>query len=115
MLGVCSGECVAERSIALADCRLPKLSTAARCGTVEVPEDRTKPDGRRIGIFVAVLPANTLSPKPDPLVILAAGPAQSAPSLASVDSRLKEMQYTHDGDLIDQRGSGRRAPVACAA
>ena len=59
-LVACSDSRTAQRSIALEDCRLPKLATAAKCGTVEVPEDRGEPDARRIGIFVAVLPANTL-------------------------------------------------------
>ena len=99
----------------LVECRLPKLSTAARCGTLEVPEDRAKPDGRHIGIFVAVLPANTLSPKPDPLVILAGGPGQSATSLASFASRLVDVRRTRDVVLVDQRGTGRSAPLTCAA
>ena len=115
LLAGCGAERAGERTIALADCRLPKLATAARCGTVDVPEDRSKPDGRRIGIFVAVLPANTLSPKPDPLVILAGGPGQAATSLATFASRLVEVRRTRDVVLIDQRGTGRSAPLACAA
>ena len=111
----CGSERRAPATIDLAECRLPKLSTAARCGTVEVPEDRSKPDGRRLGIFVAVLPANTLSPKPDPFVILAGGPGQSATSLASFASRLVDVRRTRDIVLIDQRGTGRSAPLDCAA
>lgn len=111
----CGSDGRSPPTIELAECRLPKLSTAARCGTVEVPEDRAKADGRRIGIFVAVLPANTLSPKPDPLVILAGGPGQSATSLASFASRLVEVRRTRDVILVDQRGTGRSAPLACAA
>src|SRR4029453_6714345 len=45
-------------TIALVDCRLPKLPLAAQCGSLEVPENRDKPDGRKISLFVAVLPAN---------------------------------------------------------
>ena len=104
-----------DRTIELAECRLPKLATAARCGTVEVPEDRSKPEGRRLGLFVAVLPANTLSPEPDPVLILAGGPGQSATSLASFASRLVEVRRTRDVVLVDQRGTGKSAPLACAA
>lgn len=111
----CGGDARSPSTIELAECRLPKLSTAARCGTVEVPEDRARPDGRRIEVFVAVLPANTLSPKPDPLVILAGGPGQSATSLAPFASRLVEVRRTRDVILVDQRGTGRSAPLACAA
>jgi pimeloyl-ACP methyl ester carboxylesterase len=114
-LSACGSDGRQERTIDLAECRLPKLSTAANCGTVEVLEDRSKPDGRRIGLFVAVLPANTLSPKPDPLVILAGGPGQSATSLAPFASRLVEVRRTRDVLLIDQRGTGRSAPLKCDA
>jgi pimeloyl-ACP methyl ester carboxylesterase len=114
-LAGCSNDKREPRTVELAECRLPKLSTAATCGTLDVPEDRAKPDGRRIGIFVAVLPANTLSPKADPLVILAGGPGQSATSLAAFASRLVEVRRTRDVVLIDQRGTGRSAPLACAA
>src|SRR5436190_4847697 len=65
------------RKIELTECRLPKLSSAALCGTVRVPEDRSRTGGREIGIAVAVLRANTLSPDADPLFMLAGGPGQS--------------------------------------
>ena len=39
-LAACGSEPGSKRSLALADCRLPNLSTAAQCGTLEVPEDR---------------------------------------------------------------------------
>ena len=67
-LAACGNETGSGRSLALTDCRLPNLSTAAQCGTLKVPEDRGKPDGRKIEIFAAVLAANTVTPKDDPLV-----------------------------------------------
>lgn len=114
-LAACGGDARRDPSIALAECRLPKLSTAALCGTLTVPENRSQPEGRKIDVFVAVLPANTASPKADPLLILAGGPGQSATSLASFASRLIEVRRTRDVVLIDQRGTGRSAPLACAA
>ncbi|HVE51575.1 MAG TPA: alpha/beta fold hydrolase [Casimicrobiaceae bacterium] len=113
-LSACS-ERRAVATIAFEDCRLPKLSTAARCTTIEVPENRDAPAGRRIRLFVAVLPANTLSPKPDPLLIIAGGPGQSASSLAVFASRLIEVRRTRDVILVDQRGTGRSAPLDCKA
>ena len=74
-----------------------------------------KPDGRRIVIFAAVLPANTLTPKDDPFVILAGGPGQAASHLAPFASRLTEIRRTRDIVLIDQRGTGRSSPLTCAA
>ena len=84
----------------------------AQCGELEVPEDRAKPDGRKIRIFAAVLPANTLSPKADPLSILAGGPGQAASTLAPFAARLNEVRRTRDVVLIDQRGTGRSSPLA---
>ena len=105
----------APRTLALAECRLPKQAVAAQCGELAVPEDRGRPDGRRIGIFVAVLPANTADPRPDPLFILAGGPGQAASGLAPLASRLAEVRRTRDIVLVDQRGTGRSSPLHCAA
>jgi pimeloyl-ACP methyl ester carboxylesterase len=103
------------RSLTLEPCRLAHMARAARCASVSVPEDRSKPDGRRIGIFVAVLPANTLDPKPDPLVILAGGPGQAASTLAPFAEQLAEVRRTRDIVLVDQRGTGRSAALSCKA
>ena len=115
VLAGCSPGTSPQRSIELAECRLPRLATAAQCTTIEVPEDRAKPDGRKLAIFVAVLKANTLSPKPDPLLIVAGGPGQAASALAPFASRLIEVRRTRDVVLVDQRGTGRSAPLDCAA
>ena len=59
----CGRDVAQQRTLKLSDCRLPHLSTAAQCSALEVPEDRAKPDGRKITIFAALLPANTVTPK----------------------------------------------------
>ncbi|MER5765903.1 alpha/beta fold hydrolase [Streptomyces sp. NPDC002082] len=46
----------------------------ARCGVLEVPENRDRPDGRTIGLAVAVIPAVSAKPAPDPVVFMAGGP-----------------------------------------
>jgi pimeloyl-ACP methyl ester carboxylesterase len=114
-LVACGTETGSKRSLPLAACRLPNLSTAAQCGTLKVPEDRGKPDGRKIDIFAAVLPANTVNPKDDPLVVLAGGPGQAASTLAPFAARLTELRRTRDVVLIDQRGTGRSSPLVCEA
>ena len=115
VLAACDGDTGSKRAIKLTECRLPNLATAAQCGTLEVPEDRGKPGGRKIAIFAAVLPANTVTPKDDPLVILAGGPGQAASTLAPYAARLAELRRTRDVVLIDQRGTGRSAPLLCEA
>jgi pimeloyl-ACP methyl ester carboxylesterase len=111
----CGNDGARNRSLVLSDCRLPNLATAAKCGELEVPEDRDKPGGRRIRIFAAVLPANTLSPKDDPLLILAGGPGQAASFLAPLATRLTDVRRSRDIVLVDQRGTGRSSPLTCEA
>jgi pimeloyl-ACP methyl ester carboxylesterase len=114
-LASCGNDGAGGRRIALAECRLPNFPTAAQCGELEVPENRAEPGGRTIRIFAAVLPANTLTPKEDPLVIVAGGPGQAASTLAPFAGRLAEVRRTRDVVLIDQRGTGRSSPLDCAA
>ena len=104
-----------RRTIALAECRLAKLALAAQCGELEVPEDRRNPNGRRIRLTVAVLPANTLDPRPDPLFILAGGPGQAATAVAPFAAQLTDVRRDRDIVLLDQRGTGRSSPLDCAA
>jgi len=104
-----------ERQIALVECRIAKIPSAAQCGTVIVPEDRSKPGGRELSIAVTVLPANTLNPKPDPLFMLAGGPGQSAAAIAPLAAQLDGVRRNRDIVLIDQRGTGKSAPLYCAA
>jgi len=111
----CGDDVTRNRSIALTECRLPRLAQPAQCGTLEVPENRAHPEGRRIKLFVGLLPANTLSPKPDPLFILAGGPGQAASQLAPFAAQLTALRRTRDIVLIDQRGTGRSAPLDCVA
>ena len=112
LLAACGNDVAQQRTLKLGECRLPRLSTAAQCGTLEVPEDRQKPAGRKIGIFVAILPASTVTPKEDPLLILAGGPGQAASNLAPFAARLTELRRTRDVVLIDQRGTVRSSPLS---
>jgi pimeloyl-ACP methyl ester carboxylesterase len=114
LLGAC-GDRAVTRHVALHECRLAKLASAAQCATVEVPEDRSKPEGRKLALSVAMLPANTLSPDADPLFMLAGGPGQSAEALVPVAVALGGVRRTRDIVLIDPRGAGKSAPLKCAA
>ncbi|HEX5129727.1 MAG TPA: alpha/beta fold hydrolase [Usitatibacter sp.] len=101
-------------SISLAACRLPGLDLAARCGTLEVWEDRAARSGRRITLHVAVVPARLRSREPDPIVILAGGPGQGAISLAAqVMPLFTKLNDTRDVVFLDQRGTGKSNPLNC--
>jgi pimeloyl-ACP methyl ester carboxylesterase len=61
-----------------------------------------------------VLPALARNKLPDPLVFLAGGPGQSAIALAGPLSRmLARFGNRRDIVLVDQRGTGRSAPLMC--
>ena len=114
-LTACADSNFLPRTIELYDCRIPKLPISAQCGTLEVPENRGDPDGRKIAIFIAILRANTLNPLADPLFILAGGPGQAATFLGPFAEKLTELRKKRDIVLVDQRGTGRSSPLTCAA
>jgi pimeloyl-ACP methyl ester carboxylesterase len=113
--GGCADRGAPQGRIAFTECRLPDVAQAVSCGTLEVPENRDHPQGRKLSIFVAILPANTLSPKPDPLVLLAGGPGQAASTLGPFALQLRTVRRTRDIILADQRGTGRSSPLDCPA
>ena len=103
------------RTMALGECRLPRYALAAQCGELTVLENRERPEGRKIKLTVAVLPANTLHPQPDPLFVLAGGPGQAATNLGPFVALLQDVRRNRDIVLVDQRGTGRSAPLDCPA
>ncbi|WP_411103244.1 alpha/beta fold hydrolase [Streptomyces sp. cmx-4-9] len=50
----------------------------ARCGFLEVPENRARPGSRTVRLAVAVVPAASGTPAPDPVVFMAGGPGGDA-------------------------------------
>jgi pimeloyl-ACP methyl ester carboxylesterase len=68
----------------------------------------------QIEVHFAVLPALARNRKPDPVFFFAGGPGQSAIDLAGAMSALfARLGNRRDIVLIDQRGTGRSAPLAC--
>src|ERR1700712_3601393 len=53
-------------------------TTAALCAPFEVPENRDAPNGRKIALRLALIRAESGSPKSDIVVYLAGGPGQAA-------------------------------------
>jgi pimeloyl-ACP methyl ester carboxylesterase len=103
-----------SRTLALAPCQLPGVSAPARCGSYEVFEDRAARSGRKFSLRVAVLPARSAKPAPDPLFIVVGGPGQGAVSLAGPLSQIfGEVLADRDVVLVDQRGTGASHPLDC--
>ncbi|HET7370243.1 MAG TPA: alpha/beta hydrolase [Gammaproteobacteria bacterium] len=91
-------------------------SRKARCGTLSVPENRAAPDGKRIELAVAVLPAVAANPAPDPLFFIAGGPGQSAvDGFFSEPGAFAAVHQHRDIVLVDQRGTGKSHSLNCPA
>ena len=95
------------------------LSTAgsrpveAQCAHFEVPEDHDNPDGRRISLSIAVVPSSGLA-APDPVVMIAGGPGQSAlESYPQVAPAFEDVLRRRNVVLVDARGTGGSNPLRC--
>ena len=102
----------------LHECRLEhplKLaSIAARCGVLKVPLDRTNPAGAGIDLSIAVVPALNRRAAAPPLFLLAGGPGQGAAAMYSAYAvAFARVNRNHDIVLVDQRGTGKSAPLSC--
>ena len=86
---------------------------AGRCASVAVPEDPSRPSGPRIALHVAVLPA-TMRPAAGALFYLEGGPGGAATRAAvNVNQVFAEVGRRRDLVMVDQRGTGGSARLAC--
>jgi pimeloyl-ACP methyl ester carboxylesterase len=101
-------------AIQLSSCKLSGVPQPARCGVLEVPENPNRPAGRQLRIGVAVIPAISGKPCPDPIVVLMGGPGEDAISSAEIYAgKFAPLRQDRDILLVDQRGTGRSAALAC--
>ena len=104
----------AESRPGLEPCRLQGVEHEALCGVVRRPLDPAAPQGTQIEVHFAVLPALARNRKADPVFFFAGGPGQSAIEIAgSVARMLGRLSNRRDIVLVDQRGTGRSAPLLC--
>ena len=82
---------------------------------IQRPLDPQQPQGVQIDVHYLVVPALARNKQRDPVLMLAGGPGQSAIGVApAVLPRLTRLNYRRDLVFIDQRGTGRSAPLKCA-
>ena len=87
---------------------IPELRTA-RCGQLTVPENRSKPTRRTITLSVAIIPAASANPKPDPIVWLAGGPGDDA--ITEIPMALAgKLNRDRDVIFMSQRGTYSAKP-----
>lgn len=104
----------AASRLELKPCRLSGVATEVQCGQLQRPLDPSQAQGKTIDIHVVVVPALARNKLPDPVVFLAGGPGQSAISLLPMMSgRLARLQQRRDLVFVDQRGTGKSAPLQC--
>ncbi|MEH2420141.1 MAG: alpha/beta fold hydrolase [Nostoc sp.] len=85
------------------------------CGVLTVPENYSQPNGRKVEITYTIFKSKSLSPQPDPLLVLHGGPGGSDITTLSVFPRFYEPQrQTRDVILFDQRGSRFSGDLACS-
>lgn len=99
---------------ALTPCRLKGVEREALCGQLRRPLDPARPQGMQIELHFAVLPALARRKAADPVFHFAGGPGQSAIALAGpLSRRFARLSNRRDQVFVDQRGTGRSAPLLC--
>ncbi len=94
-------------------CASAELSGKARCGTVDVPEDRSRKASRKIALSIIVIPATREARLP-PLFDIDGGPSVADTKNAGFYLGDGAAYHEHrDIVLIDQRGTGGSNGLKC--
>ena len=102
-------------TLPISPCELPDVAGPVRCGVLDVLEDPNRPNGRRLPIHLAVVPATSGKALSDPIVVLMGGPGEDAISAAAIYAeQFASLRTDRDLLLVDQRGAGQSAALHCA-
>lgn len=95
-------------------CRLKGIDREVQCGRLSAAEDPDRPQGRRIEVHYAVVPALARVRTFEPVFVLAGGPGQSAREVAGrLQPLFASLNARRDIVYVDQRGTGASNPLAC--
>ena len=101
-------------AVTVAPCKVPGLTEEARCGRLEVFENRTAAAGRKIEIYFEILKATGTPRAAEAVFNFAGGPGDSATrELPGVARFLASLRSTRDLVAVDLRGTGQSAPLDC--
>ena len=90
------------------------LGVDAECGKYTVPENRAQPADRTIELSVVRVPALTGKPAKSAFTVIQGGPGGSSIDLyLSLSFAFEGIRRERDILLVDQRGTGRSAPLRC--
>jgi pimeloyl-ACP methyl ester carboxylesterase len=99
--------------LVLSPCHVERLDSDARCGQLEVYENRAARSGRKIALRIVVLPSLLQPPLADPVFLLAGGPGQSIVQAARQLAFTSRLRRKRDVVLVDQRGTGGSNALSC--
>jgi pimeloyl-ACP methyl ester carboxylesterase len=86
----------------------------AECATLRVPEDPQRPAGRSIELAIARVAAISRRKSADPLFLVAGGPGMGTQAMyPMVAAAFARIGRDRDLVLLDQRGTGHSASLAC--
>jgi pimeloyl-ACP methyl ester carboxylesterase len=107
-----------EAKPAFEDCRIHDadglISVAAQCAKLAVPENPDEPQGAKIELAIAVVPAISTRANADPVFLLAGGPGQGAiEGYAPALGAYAGIRRQRDLVLVDQRGTGGSNRLDC--
>ncbi len=98
----------------LKPCRVAGIKTEVQCGVLSRALVPAQPNGTRIDVHYVVVPALARRKRADPIFFLAGGPGQSAIKVAPlVSQQFSRLNNRRDLVFVDQRGTGRSAPLVC--
>ena len=98
----------------LKPCKVAGIAEEILCGRMPVWENRVTKSGRKIDLYMVVLPALNPSPAPDPVFYINGGPGYgSAGGAAGMAQFLADIRKQRDVVLVDQRGIGKSHPLHC--
>ena len=111
-------EAVTIAELELSDCRIHAApgypGIKARCGIFERRLDPADPTSTLLRLNIAVVPALSLEPEPDPFVPIAGGPGGASTNFyAGYAHAFEKVRRHRDILLIDQRGTGRSERMNC--
>jgi len=102
------------KRLVLNDCKIEDVQGSAKCGTLEVYENRATKKGRMINLNIVVLPATGDKREPDPWVYFAGGPGSAATEDATgLAEAFKGIREHRDLLFVDQRGTGKSHQLDC--
>lgn len=115
LAAIAAGASAQAHADPLAECRVAGIRNSVQCGVVHRALDPARPDGPQIDVHYVVAPAMARRKLPDPVFVLAGGPGQSAIQIApNMLALLSRLNNRRDIVFVDQRGTGRSAPLECA-